>query len=58
MTARDVASGLSCLLEGIVIVGYLGVAAMFHSWAMLLAPVAIAGIAILWAIVRSRFDRR
>ena len=58
MATRDLTSGMSCFFRGIAIVGYLAVAARFHSWVMLLAPIAIAGIAILWTFVRSRFDRR
>ncbi len=35
-------SGLSCLFEDIVIAGYFLTAWLFHSWVMLLAPLAIA----------------
>jgi len=56
MTARDIASGLSCLFEALVVAGYLAVAWIFLAWVMLLVPLAAAGIIILWAYVRSRFD--
>lgn len=56
MFARDVSSGLGCLFQAVVIVGYFLAAWAFHSWVMALAPFVGAGIIILWATIRSRFE--
>jgi hypothetical protein len=56
MSTRDVASGASCLFEALVVVGYFAVAWLIRSWVMLLAPFAIAGIVLVWAIIESRID--
>ena len=52
----NIAAAFSCLFEAIVIAGYFLVAWLLHSWVMVLVPFTIAGVVVVWAIVRSRFD--
>jgi hypothetical protein len=53
---RDVGAGLSCLFQLIVFSGYYLVAFLLGSRIMVAAPIALAVLAVIWAVVRARLD--
>ncbi len=53
---RDVGAGLSCLFQLVVFGGYYLVAFLLGSRIMIAAPIALAVVAIIWAVVRARLD--
>ncbi len=49
-------AGLRWLFELVVVGGYYATAFVLGSWLMALAPLAIALLVLVWAIIMSRLD--
>ena len=53
VVGRDVGAGFSCLLQLVVFGGYYLVALLLGSRIMVAAPILVAVVAIVWAVVRA-----
>lgn len=53
---RDMGAGLSCLFQVVVFSGYYLVAFLLGSRIMIVAPVALAVLGVIWALVRARLE--
>jgi hypothetical protein len=50
------AQGLRLLFDIVVIGGYLLVAFVFQAWILIIAPIVLALVIVLWAVISSKLE--